>query len=88
LGEILGRGATGVVYQGLNVKTGDFVAVKQVAKKHADEEIVKVNTSLYTFILTLYIKRELNILQSIQHPNIVKVMDCVETPDKFNLIFE
>ena len=59
-GEVLGQGAFGVVFLGLNVDTGELMAVKQMA---IDEVSTKELSSL---------ENEINLLRSLRHPNIVR----------------
>ena len=60
----LGEGAYGAVYQARVITTGETVAVKTI-KIAADEEGVSSTTL-----------REMTILQSLDHPNIIKYL-CV-----------
>jgi serine/threonine protein kinase len=57
---VLGQGAFGVVFLGLNVDTGELMAVKQMA---IDEVSTKELSSL---------ENEINLLRSLRHPNIVR----------------
>ena len=59
-GEVLGQGAFGVVCLGLNVETGELMAVKQMAI----EELSKKDLSA--------LENEINLLRSFRHPNIVR----------------
>ena len=59
-GEVLGQGAFGVVYLGLNVETGELMAVKQMAI----EELSKKDLSS--------LENEINLLRSFRQPNIVR----------------
>lgn len=42
LGGKLGRGAFGAVYKGLDLKTGQFVALKRIGLQKVDEERMMV----------------------------------------------
>lgn len=42
LGEKLGKGAFGVVYKGLDITTGQFVAVKRLPRSTLDAEALQV----------------------------------------------
>ena len=59
-GEMLGQGAFGVVYLGLNLSSGELMAVKQVTK---DEVSSKELASL---------ENEINLLRGLNHRNIVR----------------
>lgn len=78
LGKVLGRGCTGVVRLGTHVDTGFQVALKIMKKKHLNSKPK----------LWQKVRRETAILKLIEHPNILKLYDVLETPDKLYLILE
>lgn len=74
----LGEGAYGSVYKARRGKTGEFVAIKTI-RMTADDEGISSTTL-----------REITILNSLSHPNIVKLLSYridLEDP-KVELIFE
>jgi hypothetical protein len=75
-GEILGQGAFGIVYLGLNVESGELMAVKQMA---IDEFATKTLSSL---------QNEIYFLRSLRHPNIVKYIDTEITPTSLSIFLE
>ncbi|KAG5513782.1 hypothetical protein PMAC_000820 [Pneumocystis sp. 'macacae'] len=60
LGDCLGKGAFGAVYRGLNLNTGETVAVKQIKLHNIPKTELKV------------IMMEIDLLKNLNHPNIVK----------------
>ncbi|KAM9976606.1 hypothetical protein ACTFIR_010448 [Dictyostelium discoideum] len=76
LGEKIGRGAFGQVFKGLNGKTGEFAAIKQIDSNKIDE------SSLQS------VKGEVEILHKLRHNNIVKVLGVVEVQAQLNFILE
>jgi serine/threonine protein kinase len=62
-GDLIGQGMFGRVYQALNLDTGELLAVKTY-KLNANQSIARSEL--------INIKRELLILRSLDHPNIVK----------------
>lgn len=60
--EVLGQGAFGVVYLGLNTDTGELMAVKHMNYSLDDMSRKEL----------LSLENEINILRSFSHPNIVK----------------
>ncbi|RUS20588.1 hypothetical protein BC937DRAFT_94880 [Endogone sp. FLAS-F59071] len=66
LGDCIGKGAFGAVYRGLNMTTGETVAIKQLK-------------------LGSIMKSELNVMM---HPNIVKYIGYIKTPDHLNIVLE
>lgn len=64
-GEMIGRGALGRVFKALDQSTGQLLAVKEVLVNCADEDDNK-------FIQDL--KNEVDILQGLQHPHIVRYL--------------
>eukprot|EP00007_Cunea_sp_BSH-02190019_P004168 CAMPEP_0174230878 /NCGR_PEP_ID=MMETSP0417-20130205/1537_1 /TAXON_ID=242541 /ORGANISM="Mayorella sp, Strain BSH-02190019" /LENGTH=498 /DNA_ID=CAMNT_0015308647 /DNA_START=101 /DNA_END=1594 /DNA_ORIENTATION=- len=76
IGERLGKGAFGSVYKGLNVETGDFAAIKQLDLEDVPEEEKK------------NIFSELDLLAKLDHPNIVKMLDSVQTEDSLFIVLE
>ncbi|EFA84388.1 putative protein serine/threonine kinase [Heterostelium album PN500] len=76
LGDKIGKGAYGQVYKGLHSKTGDFVAIKQIDRIKIDANTLQS------------VKSEVEILQKLNHNNIVKVLGCVESQSQLNFILE
>ncbi|KAL6063574.1 Protein kinase of the Mitotic Exit Network [Balamuthia mandrillaris] len=75
-GECIGRGAFGRVYKGLNFKTGQVVAVKQISK------------DMLTPSQLPSIMQELKILQTLDHPHITKLYEHHETEDFLFFVME
>lgn len=75
-GEMLGQGAFGVVYLGLNVETGELMAVKQMA---IDEVSKKELRSL---------ENEINLLRSFRHANIVRYIGTEINPSALSIFLE
>lgn len=61
-GEVLGQGAFGVVYLGLNVETGELMAVKLIESSAVTEREVSS------------LENEINLLRNLKHPNIVRYL--------------
>ncbi|CAD8047903.1 unnamed protein product [Paramecium primaurelia] len=70
----LGEGAFGVVWKAKHKASGQFRAIKQINSKHSDE---------YQNIIN-----EVNILKSLDHPNIIKIFDFFEINQKLYIITE
>mmetsp|Transcript_12025 Transcript_12025/g.33891 ORF Transcript_12025/g.33891 Transcript_12025/m.33891 type:complete len:919 (+) Transcript_12025:231-2987(+) len=75
-GDELGKGAFARVYRGLDIETGSVVAIKQVDKHALSERDME------------RIRQELDLLQRLSHPNIVKLLDYQETDDYFNFVLD
>lgn len=76
IGDSLGQGAFGKVFRGLNLKTGEVVAIKQIDKHLIASED-------WPMVL-----QELNLLQELIHPNIVQFIDYHDTSDYLYFILE
>eukprot|EP00164_Ancoracysta_twista_P000129 GFYU01000187.1.p1 GENE.GFYU01000187.1~~GFYU01000187.1.p1 ORF type:complete len:431 (+),score=123.98 GFYU01000187.1:112-1404(+) len=69
LGEVLGEGLSGFVRLATHVETGDKYAVKLVPK-YGDAETEKNIERL---------RREIAILEKVQHPHLLKLIEVIET---------
>jgi serine/threonine protein kinase len=76
--EILGQGQYGQVYRGINLKTDEVVAIKQM-----NIEKFKKIPKLYDFI-----KNEIDILSQIDHPNVIRFIEILRTSNNFYLVYE
>jgi len=65
-GELLGQGAFGKVYAAIDLKTGQWLAVKQVKVRKLPDG------SLDPKVLAL--QQEISLLQELDHPNIIKYL--------------
>ena len=75
--NIIGKGAYGDVYMGINTKTKEHYAIKKITKKQLKSEIVYQ-----------YFNNEIFILKQVNHPNIIKLVDLKSGINCFFLIFE
>ncbi len=79
LDEMLGKGSYGEVYAAMNTATGKWFAVKQVKivarSELADEQITAL-------------EREILLLKTLEHPNIVQYLGCQRSNRKLNIFLE
>ncbi|CAG9332569.1 unnamed protein product [Blepharisma stoltei] len=74
--EKIGEGTYGVVYKSRDRNTGEIVALKKIRLESEDEGVP--STAI----------REISLLKTLRHPNVVKLHDVVHTDQKLYLIFE
>ena len=72
----IGIGSFAKVYKGLDEKTNEIVAVKMISKLQFPLEKNDL------------IEKEISILKSLSHPNIIKITDIKKTQNNIYLIFE
>jgi serine/threonine protein kinase len=70
-GRVLGRGAFGVVFEGMDPLTGQIVAVKELAINQANA-----------------VQAEVQLLATLQHPNIVAYLGCYNSGASLHLVME
>src|SRR5437762_1843211 len=76
----LGKGAMGVVYEGIDPRLGRRVAIKTILKSHLDEDTAKEYSMRFV--------REAQAVARLNHPNIVQVYDFGEESDIAYLVME
>ncbi|RKP03918.1 hypothetical protein CXG81DRAFT_8896, partial [Caulochytrium protostelioides] len=76
LGNIIGSGAFGKVYQGLNIESGAVVAVKQIRTHDVPKAELKI------------IRAEITLLKELSHPNIVSYVGFENTKDSIYIMME
>jgi serine/threonine protein kinase len=76
LGKILGEGAFAQVLLGVDKETGESFAIKVIKKKACDPKEMD------------FLLREVQILKSVSHENIVNTHDVFDTNDRLNLVLE
>lgn len=74
--ETLGEGTYGVVFKARDSKTGDVVALKKIKLELEDEGVP--STAL----------REISVLKTLRHPNIVRLLDVEHGENRLYLAFE
>jgi len=75
--QLIGSGAYGEVYKGTSVKApGEFFAIKMISKKNMSEKVFR------------YLEREVEILQMMDHENVVKLKNIKATDNHYYLVFE
>lgn len=73
----LGQGTYGKVQLGINKKTGQEVAIKTIKKCKIESEADLIR-----------IRREVQIMSSVRHPNIVHIYEVFENTEKMILVME
>lgn len=77
MGKVIGSGSYGRVKKAMVISTGEYVAVKSMYKRD--------NTSEKAIAI---IKKEIDILSTLKHKNIINVIDNFETSSKWYLVLE
>ncbi|KAI5190849.1 hormonally upregulated Neu-associated kinase [Nematocida minor] len=72
--EQIGKGATSVVYEGTNNKTREKVAIKVIDSRNTRNLHLAAN--------------EIRVLQRLDHPNIIKILETVETETQTLIVLE
>src|SRR5258707_7987963 len=80
LERTLGKGAMGVVYEGVDPRLGRRVAIKTILKSHLDEDTAKDYSMRFV--------REAQAVARLNHPNVVQVFDFGEEGDIAYLVME
>src|SRR5260221_14248545 len=78
--RVLGKGAMGVVYEGVAPRLGRRVAIKTILKAHLDEDTGKD--------FAMRFMREAQSVARLNHPNIVQVYDFGEQGDIAYIVME
>jgi len=74
VGKELGRGGMSVVYEGLDMKQNTRWAIKFIDKKVVDDLEV--------------LQREISIMKSLSHKNVLQLREVFETPEQIQLVTE
>ncbi|KAL2244068.1 UNVERIFIED_CONTAM: Mitogen-activated protein kinase kinase kinase NPK1 [Sesamum indicum] len=80
-GELIGCGAFGRVYMGMNLDSGELLAVKEVA-------ISANSASKKTQEYIRELEKEVNLLKNLSHPNIVRYLGTAREEDSLNILLE
>lgn len=76
LGKVIGRGAFSVVREGIRKEDKKKYAVKCISKSKIDKKELAL------------LEREIDIMKKLNHPNIIQLMEVIDTPDTLYLIIE
>ncbi|CAM6101731.1 unnamed protein product [Calypogeia fissa] len=81
-GEIIGAGAYGRVYMGMNVDSGELLAIKQV--------LISVNnvTKDKAQAHIRELEEEVRLLRNLSHPNIVRYLGTAREDEALNILLE
>lgn len=81
-GELIGCGAFGRVYMGMNLDSGELLAVKQVsiAANSASKEKTQANIR--------ELEEEVKLLKNLSHPNIVRYLGTAREDESLNILLE
>ena len=84
-GALIGQGSFGSVYLALHAMTGELMAVKQVEvpSSNSNSEIDKRKQNMVAAL-----KREIDLLRDLQHPNIVQYLGSNSDEEHFNIFLE
>mmetsp|Transcript_11283 Transcript_11283/g.25906 ORF Transcript_11283/g.25906 Transcript_11283/m.25906 type:complete len:555 (+) Transcript_11283:55-1719(+) len=75
LGDRLGKGGYGTVFRATSLLHGDLRAIKQIPKTNVKEDM-------------MYVEQELQVMVSLNHPNVVRLYEFFEEPTMIYLVTE
>ena len=83
-GQLIGKGSYGRVYLGMNLTTGDLLAVKQVEVNHkiAGQDKDKMKE------MVAALDQEIDTMQHLEHPNIVQYLGCERKEYSISIFLE
>ena len=83
-GQLIGKGSYGRVYLGINLTTGDLLAVKQVEvnQKTAAHDKDKMKE------MVAALDQEIDTMQHLEHPNIVQYLGCERKEFSISIFLE
>ena len=83
-GQLIGKGSYGRVYLGINLTTGDLLAVKQVEvnQKGAGQDKDKMKE------MVAALDQEIDTMQHLEHPNIVQYLGCERKEFSISIFLE
>ena len=83
-GQLIGKGSYGRVYLGINLTTGDLLAVKQVEvnQKAAGSDKQKMKEMVGA------LDQEIDTMQHLEHPNIVQYLGCERKEYSISIFLE
>ncbi|KAM0798652.1 hypothetical protein BDR22DRAFT_808597 [Usnea florida] len=83
-GQLIGKGSYGKVYLGINLTTGDLLAVKQVEvnQKIAGQDKDKMKE------MVAALDQEIDTMQHLEHPNIVQYLGCERKEFSISIFLE
>eukprot|EP00834_Sanchytrium_tribonematis_P006318 NODE_455_length_7230_cov_0.733277.p2 type:complete len:782 gc:universal NODE_455_length_7230_cov_0.733277:3839-6184(+) len=76
IGDLLGKGAFGSVYKGLNLSTGEIVAIKQIRLTNTPK--AQLNSMMM----------EIDLLKKLNHKHIVRYIGFFKTKEHLNILIE
>lgn len=82
-GALIGTGSFGKVFLGMNAKTGMLMAVKQVELPQSNDEMTR-----HRRMMIESLESEIELLKSIEHPNIVQYLDSFADEQHLNIFLE
>ncbi|KAF7837251.1 mitogen-activated protein kinase kinase kinase NPK1 isoform X1 [Senna tora] len=81
-GELIGCGAFGRVYMGMNLDSGELIAVKQVLIAASSASKEKTQAHIWE------LEEEVKLLKNLKHPNIVRYLGTAREEDSLNILLE
>ncbi|KAJ6903426.1 mitogen-activated protein kinase kinase kinase NPK1-like isoform X5 [Populus alba x Populus x berolinensis] len=81
-GELIGCGAFGRVYMGMNLDSGELLAIKQVSIAASSASKEKTQAHIRE------LEEEVKLLKNLSHPNIVRYLGTAREDDSLNILLE